>query len=94
MKTDGDPITATVNQFATLSGLGRTSIYELIKSGDIQSVTIGRRRLIVLDSYRALLRSRVTAAGRHEPAHRDRPSDGSVLDMAGNQLETNGPRRT
>jgi excisionase family DNA binding protein len=91
---DGDPITATVNQFAALSGLGRTSIYELIKSGDIQSVTIGRRRLIVLESYRALLRSRLPAPVCHEPARSDRPIDGSVVDMVSNPLETNGPRRT
>jgi len=50
------PITATVNQFAALSGLGRTSIYELIGSGALRSVRIMGRRLIVVESYRELVR--------------------------------------
>ncbi len=29
-----------------LGGLGRTKIYELIASGDLRSVTVGRRRFI------------------------------------------------
>ena len=56
MKTDADPITATVNQFSVLSGLGRTSIYELINSGALRSVRIMGRRLIVVESYRELVR--------------------------------------
>jgi len=56
MKTDSDPITATMSQFAALSGLGRTSIYELIKSGALRSVRIMGRRLIVVESYRELVR--------------------------------------
>ena len=56
MKADGDPITATVDQFSALSGLGRTSIYELINSGALRSVRIMGRRLIVVESYRELVR--------------------------------------
>ena len=51
-----EPITATVEQFAALSGLGRTSIYELINSGALRSVRIMGRRLIVVESYRELVR--------------------------------------
>lgn len=53
--TMAEPITATVEQFRALSGLGKTSIYELIKSGSIRSVRILGRRMIILDSYRELI---------------------------------------
>jgi len=64
MKLDA-PLTATVEQFKRISGLGKTSIYELIKAGDLRSVRICGRRLIVLSSYNDLLdRSRETAESR------------------------------
>jgi excisionase family DNA binding protein len=37
-----------------LGGLGRTSVYHLIKSGELPSVTIGRRRFVAvqdIDEY-------------------------------------------
>jgi excisionase family DNA binding protein len=44
----------TVEESAILLRLGRTQTYELIMCGKIQSVKIGRRRLVVrngLDNY-------------------------------------------
>jgi excisionase family DNA binding protein len=40
----------TVEETATLLRLGRTQTYELVMRGKIQSVKIGRRRLVVRDS--------------------------------------------
>jgi excisionase family DNA binding protein len=40
----------TVEETATLLRLGRTQTYELVMLGKIQSVKIGRRRLVVRDS--------------------------------------------
>lgn len=71
-------VTTTVAQFKELTGLGHTSVYELIKSGDIQSVTIGRRRLIILESWFALLRSRLSADVRLNSASNDGRGDGWV----------------
>jgi excisionase family DNA binding protein len=51
----GDQITATVPEFLRLSGLGNTKTYELISKGELKSVRIGRRRLIILESYRDLI---------------------------------------
>ena len=48
-------ITAPVGEFCRISGLGRTRVYELIAEGDLESVLIGKRRLILLDSYRRLI---------------------------------------
>lgn len=49
------PITATVEQFRSISGLSKDSIYKLIGAGDIRSVVICGRRLIDLRSYRELI---------------------------------------
>jgi hypothetical protein len=54
-------ITAPVGEFCTLSGLGRSKVYELIGDGSLESFTLGKRRLIVIDSYRRLIeRQRAT----------------------------------
>ena len=47
-----DRITATVTEFCRLSGLGRTTIHEMLKDGRLESVRVGKRLLIDLDSYR------------------------------------------
>lgn len=48
-------ITAPIGEFCVLSGLGRTRVYELISAGEIDSVTIGKRRLVIIESYRRLI---------------------------------------
>jgi hypothetical protein len=50
-----DRITATIPEFRRLSGIGRSRIYELLDAGDLESIHIGVRRLILLDSYRRLI---------------------------------------
>jgi excisionase family DNA binding protein len=42
-------ILLSVEETADLLGLGRTHTYELVMSGKISSVKIGRRRLVVRD---------------------------------------------
>lgn len=39
----------TVEEAATLLRIGRTTAYELVMRGKIQSVKLGRRRLVVRD---------------------------------------------
>lgn len=55
----------TVPEFVCASGLGRTSVYELIKSGELVTIKVAGRRLIPRDSALRLLsplrRCRVTA---------------------------------
>ncbi len=36
-------------------GIGRTKIYELINSGKLETVLLGRRRLVRVDSLKALI---------------------------------------
>jgi len=44
-----------IGPFSATAGLGKTKIYELIADGEIKSVTIGKRRLIIVQSYLDLL---------------------------------------
>jgi excisionase family DNA binding protein len=44
-----------VDDACTITGLGRSTIYELIADGRLQSVTIGHRRLVLYSSIEALL---------------------------------------
>jgi hypothetical protein len=38
-----------------MTGIGRSKTYELLANGDLVSFKIGKRRLIVLDSYHRLI---------------------------------------
>ena len=40
------PLLVTVEEAARLLGIGRTTMFELIGSGEIKSIRLGRRRLI------------------------------------------------
>ncbi len=48
-------ITAGIGEFCNLSGLGRSRVYQLISEGQLDSITLGKRRLVIIDSYRALI---------------------------------------
>ena len=58
-----DIITATIPEFRRISGISRSRIYELLSAGELDSVSIGSRRLILIESYRRLIdRLRASAA--------------------------------
>jgi excisionase family DNA binding protein len=48
-------ISAPIGEFCILSGLGRTVVYEMINNGRLESIKIGKRRLILIESYRRLI---------------------------------------
>ena len=48
-------ITASINDTAKALGLGRTSIYALIREGRLESIKLGRRTLVKVASIRRLL---------------------------------------
>jgi hypothetical protein len=50
-----DLITCTIQQFLKISGLSNTTVYALMNRGELETVNIGRRRLIVMASYQRLL---------------------------------------
>lgn len=48
-------LTATVREACEMSGLGKTKLYELMSQGKLETTTIGRRRLVKVDSLKSLL---------------------------------------
>jgi len=56
-----------IDEAEDVSGLGRSSIYELISDGRLSSVKIGGRRLILHEDLEALLQHGKTAAARPTP---------------------------
>lgn len=69
--TDTDQATAprvmlTAEQAAEAIGVGRTTMFALIKSGDIESVRIGRLRRIPLDSIEAYTHRLITEQTQKE----------------------------
>ena len=46
---------------ARRAGLGRTTIYAALKAGDLKSLKIGTRRLIMVDTLKAWLASHEAA---------------------------------
>jgi hypothetical protein len=51
-------ITAPVDVFCQMSGLGARKVWEMIATGTLDSVLVGRRRLIVIESYRRYIAQR------------------------------------
>src|SRR5438270_5137436 len=58
-------ITTTISNFCRITGIGRSKTYELLDDDTLESIKIGKRRLIILDSYRKLIeRQRAAEATR------------------------------
>lgn len=49
------PLTVTVQKTRELTGLGSTKIFEMLASGQLTRVKVGRRTLITTESIRALI---------------------------------------
>lgn len=50
-----DIIAVSINDAARALGLGRTSIYALIKEGKLEARKLGRRTLVTTESIRSLM---------------------------------------
>lgn len=50
-----NPIAASINETAKALSLGRTSIYALIRDGKLETIKLGRRTLVKVDSIRRLI---------------------------------------
>jgi hypothetical protein len=51
------PITCTVAGFRAVSGLAPSSTWKLIASGALETIVLGRRRLILVSSWERLVKS-------------------------------------
>ena len=64
---DLKPLTVTVATARTISGLGNTTIWALLKEGKLEAVRVGRRTLITFRSIEALLAPPSAATGATPP---------------------------
>lgn len=49
-----EPICTSIREGARVLGVGRSKVYDLINSGELKTIKIGRRTLILTESIRAL----------------------------------------
>ncbi len=49
------PICITPEEAANVLGIGRTFVYELIANGRLESIKLGRRRLIPMEALERLI---------------------------------------
>ena len=49
-----EPLFVSINQTAKALSIGRTSVYELINSGELDTKKMGRRRLVTVASIKRL----------------------------------------
>lgn len=53
-----DPIAVRIPQAARLIGIGRSTIYQFINAGEIETIKVGRSTLIPTDSLRDFIQRR------------------------------------
>jgi len=53
-----EPISVKIPEAVRLTGLSRSRLYELMKSGDIEFAKVGSSTLILVESLRAFIRGR------------------------------------
>jgi excisionase family DNA binding protein len=51
------PISVSVKTATELTGLSRSTIWKLLATGTVESVSVGRKRLVKYESLEALLKS-------------------------------------
>jgi hypothetical protein len=81
-------ITMTVANFCAVSDIGKTKLYELFDAGEIDYVLVGKRRLVVIQSYLDFLDRQAAAAqpipspnprARRQPAQPPAVNDAGVV---------------
>jgi excisionase family DNA binding protein len=50
-----EPLAVSINDTVRMLGIGRTSIYRMIKDGRLEAFNLGRRTLVRVESIRRLV---------------------------------------
>jgi predicted DNA-binding transcriptional regulator AlpA len=86
-------ISAPVKEFSRISGLGESTIWAMIHDGRLESIAIGRRRLVLIESYRRLIEQQRAAPPRDARRNSAVPPLGSKRRGAVPSSVTNSERR-
>ncbi len=73
-------ITAPIDVFSSMSGIGRTKITEMVRNGDIAAIKLGKRTLIVIESYRQFLKAECQPPQKRRARGADSFFDGASRD--------------
>ena len=57
------PLTVRIPQAAAMLGIGRSTLYLFIASGEIETIKVGRATLVPVETLEAFVASRRTMAG-------------------------------
>ncbi|HLI00657.1 MAG TPA: helix-turn-helix domain-containing protein [Acidimicrobiales bacterium] len=57
-----DPLMVPIETAAEMLGLGRTTTFTLIKTGELPTITVGRRRLVPVDAVRKFVADRLAGS--------------------------------
>jgi hypothetical protein len=90
-------ISASVPEFSRLSGLGQSTVWAMLHDGRLESIAIGRRRLVLIASYHRLIEQQRASPGQDArrngtvpplgaTAPKPAPSD-NILDRPVDQLD-------
>jgi excisionase family DNA binding protein len=58
METQMELLAISINDTAKALGIGRSSVYTLLKSGRLDAIKIGRRTLLTTESIKLLAKSK------------------------------------
>jgi hypothetical protein len=79
MDFPADVISAPVREFARISGLGESTIWAMIHDGRLETIAIGRRRLVLIDSYRRLIKQQRAEAPKDARRNGTVPALGTAV---------------
>jgi hypothetical protein len=65
--------TASVKKFAAIADLGESTVWKLIHDGQLETIAVGRKRLVVVESYRRLIEAQRAAPVPPFPMPKGRP---------------------
>jgi excisionase family DNA binding protein len=53
-----EPLTVSIRTAATMLGIGRSTLYELLGAEEIETIRVGGRRLVMMASLKAFVESK------------------------------------
>jgi hypothetical protein len=78
-----DRLTVPLGEFLELSGIGRTCVYAMLRSGELLSITIGKKRMILVSSYKEVIERAMREQTTYTPGRRPRGRPRKGIDAVG-----------